>query len=109
MAVMTKLPFSKRELRKLTLRQLMDFNSYVKGLIREGQSKAKRSAISKEVLAEKVINHKTYRQVSIRCGKNNCKCSDGSRHGPYWYAYWSEDGRTKSQYVGKKLSRQRKK
>jgi len=24
-------------------------------------------------------------------------------HGPYWYAYWSEDGRRRSRYVGKLL------
>ena len=24
-------------------------------------------------------------------------------HGPYWYAYWKEDGRTRSQYIGKEL------
>lgn len=104
-----KLPFSKRDLRKLSLRQLAELDGYIRGLIREAQAKAKRPSNSKEVLAEKVKNHKTYRQVSIRCGKDNCKCSDGSGHGPYWYAYWSEGGRTKSQYVGKKLPHQRKK
>jgi hypothetical protein len=22
-------------------------------------------------------------------------------HGPYWYAYWKENGRTRSRYIGK--------
>lgn len=43
----------------------------------------------------------TYRQQYTRCGKERCrKCKDGAGHGPYWYAYWSEGGRTISKYVG---------
>lgn len=34
----------------------------------------------------------------VRCGKANCtRCP----HGPYWYAYWTENGRRRSRYVGK--------
>jgi DNA-binding SARP family transcriptional activator/Tfp pilus assembly protein PilF len=43
----------------------------------------------------------TYRQQFTRCGKQRChKCKDGVGHGPYWYAYWSENGRTISKYIG---------
>jgi len=43
----------------------------------------------------------TYRQQYTRCGKERCrKCKEGAGHGPYWYAYWSEHGRTLSKYVG---------
>ncbi|GAC1463841.1 MAG: AAA family ATPase [Ktedonobacteraceae bacterium] len=46
----------------------------------------------------------TYRQQFTRCGKPRChKCQEGSGHGPYWYAYWSEKGRTVSKYIGSKL------
>lgn len=46
----------------------------------------------------------TYRQQYTRCGKERCrKCKDGAGHGPYWYAYWSENGRTISKYVGIRL------
>ena len=42
----------------------------------------------------------TYRQESVRCGKRGCtRCP----HGPYWYAYWREDGRLRSRYIGKTL------
>jgi hypothetical protein len=34
----------------------------------------------------------------VRCGKDNCRRCP---HGPYWYAYWTEDGRRRSRYVGK--------
>ena len=38
------------------------------------------------------------RQQWVRCGKESCtKCP----HGPYWYAFWREDGRRRSRYVGK--------
>ncbi|MBW3577519.1 MAG: hypothetical protein KY462_07230 [Actinobacteria bacterium] len=42
----------------------------------------------------------TYRQEHVRCGKDRCRSCP---HGPYWYAYWREDGRTRSQYIGRHL------
>jgi hypothetical protein len=42
----------------------------------------------------------TFRQEMVKCGKDGCtRCP----HGPYWYAYWREGGRTRSRYVGKTL------
>jgi hypothetical protein len=42
----------------------------------------------------------TYRQEHVRCGKERCsRCP----HGPYWYAYWKEDGRTRKRYIGRHL------
>jgi hypothetical protein len=48
-------------------------------------------------------NHKSYRSEMVRCGKKGCKCANGELHGPYWYAYWTEKGKTQSQYIGKRL------
>lgn len=49
-------------------------------------------------------NKITYRQQYTRCGKQRCrKCQEGNGHGPYWYAYWSEHGRTVSKYIGVRL------
>jgi len=40
------------------------------------------------------------RQQMVRCGKVGCtKCP----HGPYWYAYWTQDGKRRSRYVGRLL------
>ncbi len=40
------------------------------------------------------------RRQMVRCGKSGCtKCP----HGPYWYAYWTEDGRRRSRYLGRLL------
>ena len=38
------------------------------------------------------------RSQNVRCGKQTCtRCP----HGPYWYAYWWEDGKRRSRYLGK--------
>jgi len=40
------------------------------------------------------------RSQEVRCGKEGCtKCP----HGPYWYAYWTENGKRRSRYVGRLL------
>ena len=40
------------------------------------------------------------RQQMVRCGKQECtRCP----HGPYWYAYWTDNGRRRSRYVGRLL------
>ncbi|MGI9059574.1 MAG: DUF6788 family protein [Ktedonobacteraceae bacterium] len=46
----------------------------------------------------------TYHQQISYCGKPRCrKCRDGQGHGPYWYAYRTENGRTTRTYIGKNL------
>lgn len=41
----------------------------------------------------------TYQLEHVQCGKRKCR----RWHGPYWYAYWSAGGRTRSLYIGKRL------
>lgn len=49
---------------------------------------------------EAQIGSLTFRFETVRCGKENCtRCP----HGPYWYAYWKENGRTRSRYIGRTL------
>lgn len=46
----------------------------------------------------------TYRQHMKFCGKASCrKCREGIGHGPYWFAYQSQGGKTVQQYIGKHL------
>jgi hypothetical protein len=47
----------------------------------------------------------TYELERVCCGKPKCrKCSGGRpSHGPYWYAYWKEKGRTRKRYVGREF------
>lgn len=45
-----------------------------------------------------------YQLEHVRCGKQSCKsCAASGGHGPYWYAYWTTFGRTRSLYIGKEL------
>jgi len=45
-----------------------------------------------------------YKQEVVFCGKERCKkCAKGEGHGPYWYAYWWADGKTRKKYIGKTL------
>lgn len=40
------------------------------------------------------------REQMVRCGKAGCtRCP----HGPYWYAYWTENGKRRSRYIGRLL------
>lgn len=47
--------------------------------------------------------HVTYSRQYRRCRKTGCTvCADGNAgHGPYWFAYWRENGKLLSRYLGK--------
>jgi hypothetical protein len=38
-----------------------------------------------------------------KCAKQCRTCQEQSGHGPYWYKYWREGGKVKSEYVGKRI------
>jgi hypothetical protein len=94
-------PIPKQLLRGLSIDQLLELQNYLQKLIHETRRGEKQQ--KREVVEERSAGNKTYRLVLVRCGKETCKCSSGLGHGPYWYAYWSEKGRTRCEYVGKKL------
>ena len=35
----------------------------------------------------------------VVCGKSGCRCQRGQKHGPLYYLYWKEQGRSRSLYV----------
>lgn len=35
----------------------------------------------------------------VTCGKSPCRCNRGEKHGPLYYLYWKEQGRSRSLYV----------
>jgi len=35
----------------------------------------------------------------VRCGRKNCKCGKGERHGPYHYRYYWQDGKRRKSYI----------
>lgn len=96
----------KKSVRTLNLQQLVKLDVWLHELIDAAKSKKRnRAKTARQVVEEHKTVNKTYRLEEVRCGKKNCHCAEGKLHGPYWYAYWTKDGRTKSQYVGKKLPR----
>jgi hypothetical protein len=44
--------------------------------------------------------HVSYRQEHVRCGREGC---GSCPHGPYWYGYYKQEGRTRKQYIGRTL------
>lgn len=95
----------KTVIRRLKPEQHRKLYEWLGELMRGGDGSAKYEPLKSqpEKVEERTIDNKTYRLESVKCGKRGCKCADGKLHGPYWYAYWLENGKTKSQYVGKNL------
>lgn len=95
----------KQSISTMPLKELVRLDTWLHTLIedRESIKRARGAAKKHEVLESRRTAQKTYRLELVRCGKENCHCAEGKLHGPYWYAYWSEDGKTRSQYVGKRL------
>jgi hypothetical protein len=82
-----------RAVRRLDEYDLRRLTIFIRGLLlhREGP------AFERTAMEEGAV---TYRLEPVRCGKKTCtRCP----HGPYWYAYWREDGRLRSRYIGKTL------
>lgn len=96
-------------LRTLTLEQAKRLQSELNEVIRElehqQETSPSKSLKKREVVQVQHLNDRIYQLERVRCGKSGCKCTgeNGKLHGPYWYAYWREDGKLKSRYVGKKL------
>lgn len=96
----------KKSIGALSSRQLVKLDAWLHELIDDAESKKHAGgATGRQVLEERMAVNKTYSLEKVRCGKRNCRCSRGELHGPYWYAYWTEGGKTRSEYVGKKLPR----
>ena len=102
---MMKLQKIKRSARALTTKELEVLDVWLHNLIGVRESKMRESSVGKQqgLQGPRRTARKTYRLQVVRCGKETCKCRKGNLHGPYWYACWVENGKTKSQYIGKKL------
>lgn len=78
-----------RQIRRLDPYDLRRLQMLIRGLLME-----------EEPAGREDVGKVSFRQEHVRCGKVTCRSCP---HGPYWYAYWREDGRTRSRYVGKTL------
>ena len=70
------------------------------------KKRARQRVIEQQIAGLEVIDGAAvcYQLERVRCGKASCRlCSRSPGHGPYWYAYWRAQGRTRSIYIGKKL------
>jgi len=100
---------AKRLLKGLTPGQLRKLDDWLHELIARANKEVRQQpADGHDAPENKRAGQKTYRLERVRCGSKQCKCAAGELHGPYWYAYWTEGGRTKSQYVGKRLPTKKK-
>jgi hypothetical protein len=100
-----KLREIKESIGALPPRELARLDTWLHALleVRESKKRVRGATKQHEVLQAHHTTRKTYRLELVRCGKEGCRCVDGRLHGPYWYAYWSEGGKTRSQYIGKEL------
>lgn len=78
------------------IQQLREIEERLRRAVQERRS----TAPQRPVTVEQQFGSLTFRYETVRCGKPNCtRCP----HGPYWYVYWKEGGRTRSRYVGRSL------
>lgn len=89
----------KRSISGLNVQQLVKLDAWLHSLIETVES------ASGDEPTKHIVGNKTYQSERVRCGKKGCRCTRGELHGPYWYAYWTEGGKTRSEYVGKNLPR----
>lgn len=83
------------ELRRLDDPELRRVLIFVRGLL-----KARGDDLGGDDFASEETGPVTYRLESVKCGKPRCtKCP----HGPYWYAYYREEGKVRSRYIGAEL------
>jgi hypothetical protein len=83
-----------RQIRALDQYDLRRLQIFIRGLLVDGEVPAARAGLD---APRKTV---TFRQEHVRCGKPGCKTCP---HGPYWYAYWREQGRLRSRYIGRYL------
>jgi Family of unknown function (DUF6788) len=85
---------------KLTDKQLAELRAVDERLQQVLQARREGQPTTAPLRMEKQVGSITFRYETVRCGKENCsRCP----HGPYWYAYWKQDGRTRSRYIGRTL------
>jgi hypothetical protein len=95
----------KHAVRRLSLGQLRRLDAWLHELITRAEEadRAKQPPPLKLTVYERILDNRTYRLERVRCGKENCKCTRGKLHGPYWYSYTRVKDKVTSRYVGKNL------
>jgi hypothetical protein len=90
--------FILEELAEEDLPHLLEVRDYLDRLIRDREEYPVEDGSEAEASRRRPASV-TYRQEWVYCGKECKTCP----HGPYWYCYWKEDGKTRTKYIGKVL------
>jgi len=90
--------FILEELAEEDLPHLLEVRDYLDRLIRDREEYPVEDGSEAEAGRRRTASV-TYRQEWVYCGKECKTCP----HGPYWYCYWKEDGKTRTKYIGKVL------
>jgi hypothetical protein len=90
----------RRRIEKLSIPQLKGLDAWLHDLIADREAPVElQERKGREVVARIVKPGGTLQLELVHCGKApRCKSCP---HGPYWYRYWKDGGKTKSEYVGK--------
>jgi Family of unknown function (DUF6788) len=59
------------------------------------------SALMKEVYQKTEMLQGSLVEKFVRCGKDNCRCANGTGHGPVYYLSFKEKGVTRLIYIRK--------
>ena len=96
-------------LHQLNLEQAKQLYAELGTIVQTLQQSTSHDSVDKgrEVVEVQHWDDRLYQLERVRCGKIGCKCAgeNGELHGPYWYAYWRDEGKLKSRYIGKQLRR----
>jgi hypothetical protein len=97
----------KRDAETLTLRDLRYLDDWLHRRIAALEAEREEEKKPRREIVQKIeCGAWTYQLEMVRCGKAGCRCNEGQPHGPYWYGYRKEGGRTVSTYIGKELKEQ---
>lgn len=108
------------KIKRLSLQEKRDLQQWLESQIKFDEAELDQREIIDSIVVEPVktsssnsaivescsYEGRTYQLERRRCGKKACKCVDADLrsggHGPYWYAYWKESGKLRTQYIGKR-------
>ena len=89
------------EVANLPRSKLKELQQFIAALLAKPQPRLPVQVKTKgELVSTKQIGSLTIRTERRKCG-SHCTCNGGKGHGPYRYAYWWQDGRVRSKYLGK--------
>ncbi len=72
----------------------------------EGEIRRRISRLARRLGREGALMRGSLARLYVRCGREDCRCAQGRKHGPYLYVSIFEGRRSKSVYVPQRLEAQ---